>query len=284
MSMSTVLGISQERDTLWAYVQDLPKINEHHIVRSYKTKTNDSTFIQVMLYDNGAIYSATEFKFAVLGFLGDVRNGMSYKYYPHGTLQSCGIWNSGKEMSWSSFDQEGRINAIHLSVAGHEDYDKKKVYFFNNGQPELIELESSKFGTVSQEWYCENGQKIISTKIQEHYFHKEWVPDTNYVEYYCNGQLKLKYQYSMYNVHIGFGKCYEWNENGTPKIKFQNALFWSDSLGDYLTSQVGVWKFYDTSGKLFRKAVFRKGKKIKDKVFFECPECEYSHLIGNYHR
>lgn len=81
---------------------------------------------------------------------------------------------------------------------------------------------------------------------------KSGLLDGPYIEYYFNGIVKLKGQYS-YKAH---NMIKEKDENGNLIGYLSEAL------------PVGIWEYYDEKGKLQKRVTYsKKGKKIKEEIW-----------------
>lgn len=100
----------------------------------------------------------------------------------------------------------------------------------------------------SEELYCSNGQLIFKGPSPNQPGRKL------YVNYYCNGFKKNEF----YHLGLGVdGKMTWWYENGV----IESESFYDKNI------PIGLWKYYDDSGKLIKTEKYENGEVINQEVF-----------------
>ncbi|MEO8146229.1 MAG: hypothetical protein ABI723_01265 [Bacteroidia bacterium] len=187
-----------------------------------------------------------------LAYIKDINKVKYNPDYEHPELDSI-VWivndNRWTEPWQVYYDSNFKI----LAYESHIDRDTCKIteYWRNRNIKMLILYingpnDNPKNGDTPlwyyQELYCKNGQMISKEFPNE-------INEQLIIEYYCNGQLKLKFL----RKGIGaVGKMETWYETGMRK----NESFWKDH------KEEGEWKYYKPSGELDYEENYANGKLI----------------------
>jgi antitoxin component YwqK of YwqJK toxin-antitoxin module len=265
---------AQIGDTVWFQPNIISTVHDIKISKGCRIFKNDSIYTELLYYDNNRIWIRSEYlSDSKLGFEKRDLCGYKFSYDPEGKIEYISDWRDGEELSSVHFDEYGRIRAILQKIVGNDIYDSKFTEFYLNGNPKFVEFQLHG-EVVRQELFCENGQQISGYRVQSHMDQKNWEPDTNYVEYYCNGKTKLRYQFAYYNLHAGFGKCIEWYESGVISRRFEFDSFWDNNKKEYGRARIGIWKYYDEKGKIYKVQKYCRNQLKKERVYFKCDKCE----------
>ncbi len=274
MSLLVLCSQAQVGDTIWYEPKFNYRVHDYDITRGCNIITGDSTFTEIIYYDSTRIWIKEEYKFnPLIGNESKVRHGYLFSFAPDGRIEFISEWRNDDMISAVHYFENGNISSILQRFEGSELYNSRWISYFENGNTESIELQLDGL-PIWQEWYCENGQLISAFKIQEHYDQRNWLPDTNYVEYHCNGKLHRHYQYSYYNLHLAFGKCEEWYETGVISRRYEYDAFWDSNYKQYSRSKIGIWKYYDENGRLWKIQKFKRNQLQKANIRFKCAKCE----------
>ncbi|MFM9986254.1 MAG: hypothetical protein ACKVOK_13530 [Flavobacteriales bacterium] len=234
---------------------------------------SDSTCVKETYYKNGIVHSKEEQKIVISSSVKQYLNhGQAIKYYPDGSISRISFWKNDKEINYVGYNLNGQIDALGIQVFYDTLFNFKRFDFHDNGQIRYIFYEKDGVPIINEE-YCDNGQLRFRQNVQFHSDHSEWVPDLGYTEYHCNGMIHNYLEFSMFHGMMGYGQCYTYYDNGQVRIRYQREAIWSNIADDYVFINTGTWKYFDSSGKLWKKVKYKKNVVIKEKIYFDCKEC-----------
>jgi antitoxin component YwqK of YwqJK toxin-antitoxin module len=183
-------------------------------------------------------------------FKNGLKDGYNVWYYENGNkYQSCTYVNGKRNGTELHFNADGSLSSKRHLLNGVED--GIQYTYYNNGQIRTLETFYKGHQKGLRLAYYENGQ--LSNKQN---YVDLMLLGGEVIEYFQNGNLKLKYFVKAYSnptkwnpIH---GWFYEYYENGILKNKayFKNG------------NQDGVDLTYDSTGILICKCIFKDDKEI----------------------
>jgi antitoxin component YwqK of YwqJK toxin-antitoxin module len=170
-------------------------------------------------------------------------------FYVTGELLHTGFYTDGQLKSYKNYFPNGNLERDFKAI---DLYRSQVKIFYENGQ---LKSQVKYIEGEIQEWtdYYENGQiEMTEEKTKSCTYH------TFARTYYSDGKAKkaleladkkkLTYTYS------------EFHSNGQKKV--EGTKQFKDELGDYIN--IGVWKYFDTSGNLTKEEKFDNGTLVKN--------------------
>lgn len=213
-------------------------------------------------YENGKLKSDIVYD-------DDEFEGDYLKYYENGQIKIKGKYkwtDNKKDGEWQEYYENGNLKFVRNYYQGkmtgkaesyHENGNKKIKAYYKNGEPEGEVLSYYENGELKAKANFSNGKKhgefskyFEDGSLEGKRNYNMDVMEGDYIDYYAPGKLKEK---GSKKDGVKYGPFENYYENGNLKSK-----------GEYTKEGIrdGEWIFNSEDGKLEKKGVFDKGKKI----------------------